>query len=298
MSVNQFIRYLQTEKRNSAHTILAYRTDIRCFGNFLKEQYNLEKPESANMEMIRSWIVTLMDKKLSPTTINRKISSLKAYYKYLLKTGTLTQNPTQNIHSMKKGKPLPVYIDRDKMYTLLYKLAPGEDFAALRDRLVILILYATGIRLSELIHLETSAIDLSGNRLKVLGKRNKERIIPFSDETGKEIQIYLRAKEKTFPQGTPWLIVTNKGAKSYPKMIYRIVHKALSGYTTDRKSPHVLRHTFATHLLNNGASLNAIKDLLGHADLSATQIYTHTSIEQLKSIYSQAHPRAHLKKGG
>jgi len=298
MSVNQFIRYLQTEKRNSAHTILAYRTDIRGFSNFIKEQYGLEKPESANMEMIRSWIVTLMDKKLSPTTINRKISSLKAYYKYLLKTGTLTQNPAQNIHSMKKGKPLPVYIDRDKMYTLLYNLAPGKDFAALRDRMVILILYATGIRLSELIHLETSAIDLLGNRLKVSGKRNKERIIPFSAETGKEIQIYLRAKEKTFPQGTPWFIVTNKGTKSYPKMIYRIVHKALNGYTTDRKSPHVLRHTFATHLLNNGASLNAIKDLLGHADLSATQIYTHTSIEQLKSIYSQAHPRAHLKKGG
>jgi len=250
------------------------------------------------MEMIRSWVVDLMDKKLSPASINRKISALKAYYKYLLKSGVIDKNPTQNIHSLKKGKPLPVYVDQDKMHTLLNSLVPGNDFASLRDRLVILILYATGIRLSELITLKTSSIDFAGNRIKVTGKRNKERIIPFSIEMKKEIEDYLKAKEKIFPNTGEWLVVTNNGAKAYPKLIYRIVNTALNGYTADRKSPHVLRHTFATHLLNNGASLNAIKDLLGHADLSATQIYTHTSIEQLKSIYSQAHPRAHLKKGG
>ncbi len=298
MSVNQFIRYLQTEKRSSPHTILAYQKDLNSFCAFLKELYELENPGYAEMEMIRSWVVQLMDKKFSPGSINRKISSLKAYYKYLLKLGIIQKNPMQNIHSLKQGKPLPVYVDQDKMHTLLSDMLPGDDFAALRNRMVILILYATGIRLNELITLEIASIDFPGNRLKVLGKRNKERIIPFSEKMRDEIQAYLKVKEEKFPMTGDWLIVTNKGAKAYPKLIYRIVHAALTGYTATRKSPHVLRHTFATHLLNNGASLNAIKDMLGHADLSATQIYTHTSIEQLKSIYSQAHPRAHLKKGG
>ncbi len=298
MSVNQFIRYLQTERRSSVHTVLAYQKDIQSFSTFLQEQFELDSPEDANMEMVRSWIVDLMDKKLSPGSVNRKISSLKAYYNYLLKRGIIGKTPMQNIHSLKRGSSLPVYVDQDKMHTLLTEMLPGDDFASLRNRLVILILYATGIRLSELITLKTSSIDFAGNRLKVLGKRNKERIIPFSVKMKEEIQAYIKVKEKTFPMAGEWLIVTNKGEKAYPKLIYRIVHTALTGYTATRKSPHVLRHTFATHLMNNGASLNAIKDLLGHADLSATQIYTHTSIEQLKSIYSRAHPRAYLKKGG
>ena len=298
MSVNQFIRYLKTEKRSSSHTILAYQKDLNSFSAFLKELYELENPGYADMDMIRSWIVHLMDKKFSPGSINRKISSLKAYYKYLLKLGVIQKNPMQNIHSLKQGKPLPVYVDQDKMHTLLSEMLPGDDFEALRNRMVILILYATGIRLNELITLKIVSIDFAGNRLKVLGKRNKERIIPFSEKMRDEMQAYLKVKEEKFPMAGDWLIVTNKGAKAYPKLIYRIVHTALTGYTATRKSPHVLRHTFATHLLNNGASLNAIKDMLGHAGLSATQIYTHTSIEQLKSIYSQAHPRAHLKKGG
>ncbi len=298
MSVRQFIRYLQTEKRSSAHTVLAYQKDLQNFSAFLKEQFEIYIPKDATMEMVRSWIVDLMDKKLSPGSVNRKISSLKAYYNYLLKHGEITKTPMQNIHSLKQGKPLPVYVDQDKMQTLLREMLPGDDFEALRNRMVILILYATGIRLNELITLKIASIDFTGNRLKVLGKRNKERIIPFSEKMREEMQAYLKVKEETFPMAGDWLIVTNKGAKAYPKLIYRIVHAALTGYTATRKSPHVLRHTFATHLLNNGASLNAIKDMLGHADLSATQIYTHTSIEQLKSIYSQTHPRAHLKKGG
>ncbi len=296
MSVNQFIRYLKTERRSSVHTVLAYQKDIQNFSAFLKEQFELDSPENASMEMVRSWIVELMDRKLSPGSVNRKISSLKAYYNYLLKYGIIKKTPMQNIHSLKRGSSLPVYVDQDKMNTLLREMLPGDNFAALRDRLVILILYATGIRLNELITLKTESIDFSGNRLKVVGKRNKERIIPFSVEMKKEMQAYMEVKGKAFPTAGEWLIVTNKGEKAYPRLIYRIVHNALTGYTATRKSPHVLRHTFATHLMNNGASLNAIKDLLGHVDLSATQIYTHTSIEQLKSIYSQAHPRAYLKK--
>ncbi len=298
MSVDQFIRYLQTEKRSSFHTILAYRKDIQSFSDFLKEQFELDNPEDASMEMVRSWVVVLMDNKLSPGTVNRKISSLKAYYNYLLKPGVIEKTPMQNIHSLKRGSSLPVYVEQEKMHTLLKEMFPGDDFAALRNRMVILILYATGIRLNELITLKVASIDFTGNRLKVLGKRNKERIIPFSEKMREEMQAYLKVKEEKFPMAGDWLIVTNKGAEAYPKLIYRIVHAALTGYTATRKSPHVLRHTFATHLLNNGASLNAIKNMLGHADLSATQIYTHTSIEQLKSIYSQTHPRAHLKKGG
>ena len=263
---------------------------------FLKEQFDMDKPEEASMEMVRSWIVDLMDKKLAAGSVNRKISSLKAYYNYLLRCGIIRKTPMQNIHSLKRGSALPVYVDQDKMDTLLGEMLPGDDFASLRDRLVVLMLYATGIRLSELITLKISSVDFAENRLKVLGKRNKERIIPFSEYMKREMQTYITLKEKTFPMADTWLIVTNKGEKAYPRLIYRIVHNALSGYTATRKSPHVLRHTFATHLLNNGASLNTIKELLGHVDLSATQIYTHTSIEQLKSIYSQAHPRAHLKK--
>ena len=297
MSVSQFIRYLQTEKRSSAHTLLAYQKDIETFCDFLENQFDLAQAEAAKPEMIRSWIVYLMDNHLKPASINRKISSLKAYYRFLLKAGEIKVDPAQNIHNLKKGTPLPVYIRQDKMDTLLYNLPPGERFTDMRNRMVILLLYATGMRLSELTALKVSDIDFAGGRLKVKGKRNKERIIPFSKELAREMETYLKKKEEAAP-GTPWFIVTNRGVRAYPKLIYRIVHSGLSGYTADRKSPHVLRHTFATHLLNGGASLNAIKDLLGHADLSATQIYTHTSIEQLKSIYSQAHPRAHLKKGG
>lgn len=297
MSVSQFIRYLQTEKRSSAHTLLAYQKDLETFCDFIEEQFDQKQPETATADMIRSWIVFLMDNGLKPATMNRKISALKAYYKFLLKEGKIAGNPARNIHNLKKGKPLPVYVSQDKMDTLLYNLPPGDDFAAARRRMVLLMLYATGMRLSELTALKTTDIDFAGGRLKVKGKRNKERMIPFSKELAREMETYLKKKEETAP-GAPWFIVTNRGTKAYPKLIYRIVHDGLSGYTSNRKSPHVLRHTFATHLLNRGASLNAIKDLLGHASLSATQIYTHTSIEQLKSIYSQAHPRAHLKKGG
>ncbi len=293
MSVSQFISYLQTEKRSSAHTILAYQKDLETFRDFLNGQFDVPSPEDADTDMIRSWVAGLMDQKLSAASINRKISSLKAYYKFLMQSGRIRNNPARNIHSLRKGKPLPVYVDRDKMDSLLYNLVPGERFADVRDRLVVLLLYATGMRLSELVTLKVSDIDFTGNRLKVTGKRNKERIIPFSEKTAAEMNTYLNLKKETFAQAGDELIVTNRGSRAYPRMIYRIVHRALEGYTTGRRSPHVLRHTFATHMLDRGASLNAIKELLGHADLSATQIYTHTSIEQLKSIYTHAHPRAH-----
>jgi len=299
MSTTRFLNYLQFERRYSPHTLLAYQNDLKSFVSYLEETYGLSVPDEATAEMIRSWIVALMDYGLKARSINRKISTLKAFYNYLLREGGIEVSPVRQIHTLKQAQRLPAYVDMDDMKKLLGDTPAEDAFADWRDRMVLMILYATGIRLSELLSRRSGSFDFSDNTLKVLGKRNKERIIPFSYQMKEELQNYLRLKQKTFPQQDgDWVIVTDKGGKAYPKFIYRTVNHALAGVNSAKKSPHVLRHTFATHLLNNGASLNAIKDLLGHANLSATQIYTHTTIEQLKSIYTQAHPRAYLKKGG
>jgi len=299
MYTEQFFNNLQFEKRYSSHTLLAYTNDLKSFLTYLQEMYELSDADKAGADMIRSWIVSLMDQGLKARSINRKISTLKAFYNYLLRERKIDSHPMRQIHTLKQAQRIPSYVEEEAMRQLLEKLSEESSFAARRDRIVFLILYTTGIRLSELIALRSSSFDFSNDTLKVLGKRNKERIIPFSLQMKEELKNYLTLKQETFPyQDGDWLIVTNKGKQSYPKFIYRLVHQTLSGVNSSVKSPHVLRHTFATHLLNNGAPLNAIKDLLGHANLSATQIYTHTTIEQLKSIYTQAHPRAHLKKGG
>jgi integrase/recombinase XerC len=292
MSTGQFISYLQYEKRYSTHTVKAYQNDLCSFQKFLEEQFEVSDLIDVRQEMIRTWIVTMMDEKFSPKSINRKISTLKAFYKYLLREGQIGKNPVEHVHTLKQGQHLPSYVEKEKMNEWLDKEFKPEDFPYVRDRLVILILYSTGIRLSELLGLTPASFNFTENTLKVKGKRNKERIIPFPIELGNEILKYLELKQKTFSNPDEALIVTNKGVAAYPKFIYRLVKRALTGLSSSTKSPHVLRHTFATHMLNNGADLNSIKELLGHASLSATQIYTHTTIEQLKSIYSQAHPRA------
>ncbi len=292
MSTGQFISYLQYEKRYSTHTVKAYQNDLCSFQKFLEENYEISDLKDARSEMIRTWIVMMMDQKLSPKSINRKISTLKAFYKYLLRENLIGKNPVENVHTLKQGQHLPNYVEKEKMNNWLDKEFESEDFPNVRDRLVILILYSTGIRLSELLGLTPASFNFSENTLKVKGKRNKERIIPFSIELGSEILKYLELKQKTFSNADEALIVTNKGVAAYPKFIYRLVNRLLTGLSSSTKSPHILRHTFATHMLNNGADLNSIKELLGHASLSATQIYTHTTIEQLKSIYTEAHPRA------
>ena len=298
MSIGQFIHHIQYEKRYSTHTVKAYQNDLHSFQEYLLESYEVSDLKEARHEMIRSWIVTMMDQKFSPRSINRKISTLKAYYKYLLRENLVKKNPVENVHTLKQGQHLPTYLEKEKINQWLDEEKNPEDFPFVRDRLVVLILYSTGIRLSELLGLNWSSFNFTENTLKVKGKRNKERIIPFSIELREEILKYLELKQNIFSNPDEGLIVTNKGAAAYPKFIYRLINKALTGLSSSAKSPHVLRHTFATHMLNNGAGLNSIKELLGHASLSATQIYTHTTIEQLKSIYSQAHPRAYLKKGG
>jgi len=303
MEQGKFIDYIQYEKRYSPHTVSAYRNDLDQFYSFLQIQYNITDIRDVTHPMIRSWLVLLMQEKISPRSVNRKLTTLKSFYKFLLKEGLVSINPMRKIISPRTSKKLPSFVEKEKMEMLFEKINFGEGFPALRNRLILEILYATGMRLSELINLKETDIDFPQSTLKVLGKRNKERLIPFSNKFADLLKTYLHGKKSWLenaefpkPPGTPddlWLLVTDSGKKAYPRFIYRAVTKYLSQVTTLQKiSPHVLRHTFATHLLNNGAELNAVKELLGHANLSATQVYTHNTIEKLKTIYKQAHPKA------
>ena len=242
--------------------------------------------------MIRSWLVFLMEQGDSPRSVNRKLTSLKSFYRFLLKEGVVDYNPMRKIISPKTSKRLPEFIETEKIMALIEQMADIKGFSGLRNRIIVEMFYNTGIRLSELLTLKETDIDFHSDTIKVLGKRNKERLIPFTKKFGSLLKVYIAEKEKSFGL-VPELFLTNKGGKMYPKLIYLIVKNHLAGVTTlDKKSPHVLRHTFATHLLNNGAELNAVKELLGHANLAATQVYTHNTIEKLKRIYKQAHPRA------
>jgi len=245
--------------------------------------------------MIRSWIVSLVSNSISSRTINRKISTLKSYYKFLLKENIVKTNPMVKIISPKTNKNIPEFVAKEKMDILFDDIEFGNDFEGTRNRLIIELFYFTGMRLTELIELKDKDIDENNQRLKVLGKRNKERIIPFSNVLLDSIKNYRLAKDKILEgkESNNYLFITSKGKKIYEKLVYRVVNSYLGKVSTlKKKSPHVLRHTFATHMLNNGADLNAIKEILGHANLSATQVYTHNTVEKLKSIYKQAHPRA------
>jgi len=298
MAITDFIQYISFGKRYSQHTLKAYVNDLNAYAGFLSSEYELNKPEQASQDMIRTWIMQMMDEGYSPRSLNRKISTLKSFYRYLLREGRIEKNPAANIYLLKTAKPLPAYFEKEQINNYLNELPAEDDFPAVRDKLVIDLLYSAGLRISELVNLKGESVNFASDSLKVLGKRNKERIIPLSEKMMERIRKYLKIKNQTFQNLSPYLIVTNKGEQSYSKLIFRIVDKELKTLTASKKSPHVLRHTFATHMLNNGADLNSIKELLGHASLSATQVYTHNSIEQLKSIYIKAHPRAKFKKGG
>jgi integrase/recombinase XerC len=288
----RFLAYIQFEKRYSAHTVTAYRSDLDQFFEYLLHHFNTTDITEVNHAMIRSWLVFLMEQQITPRTVNRKLTALKSFYRFLLREGSIHQNPMRKINSPKTSKKLPLFIEKEKMDTLLDQFPAADGFSGIRDKLIIELFYATGMRLSELVNLTESDVDFHHDTIKVLGKRNKERLIPFTKKFGMQLKDYIFEKNKTHGE-VPFLFVTNKGKKIYPKMVYLIVHKHLGTVTTlDKKSPHVLRHTFATHLLNNGAELNAVKELLGHANLSATQVYTHNTIEKLKKVYKQAHPRA------
>ncbi len=297
MVTEKYFQYIESEKRFSAHTIVAYKNDILEFSVFLEEEFEITNINDASAETIRSWIVSLLDSGLSSTSINRKISTLRSYYKFQVSRNLLKSNPASQIQAVKQSDKLPIYIDKEALNEFL-NLSTPKNFIESRDKLVVDLLYSSGMRLSELISLKNSSISKSLNTVKVLGKRNKERLIPLNENTLGAIEEYNNFKQKEMPYTDDWLIVTNKGKKAYPRLIYRIVDTALNKITNGKRSPHTLRHSFATHMLNNGADLNSIKELLGHSSLAATQVYTHNTIEQLKTIYSNAHPRAKFKKGG
>ncbi len=291
MDITDFIAYLTYQKKFSAHSITAYKNDLNDFWKYL-EQSKIEALNEVNHILIRSWLVSLLESGMDARSVNRKISTLKSYYRFLIKEGQVTQNPMAKILSPKTTKKLPVFIDKTQMENLFDSTVFDTDFEGQRNRLILLLFYYTGMRLSELIGLKKEAIDLSQNQLKVLGKRNKERIIPFTLDMHKEIENFLQLASPNYT-ASPFLFSQKNGNKLQAKQVYTIVNSALSKVTTvHKKSPHILRHTFATHMLNNGADLNAIKEILGHANLSATQVYTHNSIEKLKNIHKLAHPKA------
>jgi integrase/recombinase XerC len=289
-SRDSFLQYLQYEKRFSNHTLIAYTNDLYQFFEYVLVSYEIKTTEEINHTIVRSWVVSLMEQKVTPRSVNRKISTLKTFYKYLLRQSVVTENPMLKIQAPKTSKRLPVFVEKTNMDMLLDNVEFGEDLEGQRNKLIIELFYATGMRLAELINLRSSDIDLFHSQLKVLGKRNKERIIPFNNQISESIKKYITQKGDL---SHDYLFINKKGKKIYEKFAYRVVNNYLSQVTTlDKKSPHVLRHTFATHMLNNGADLNAIKELLGHANLSATQVYTHNSVEKLKKTHKQAHPRA------
>jgi len=293
--VETFLKFLQFEKRYSPHTLLSYKNDLGQFSIYLSQNFPQNAIQEVEHKIIRSWIVSLVENKITPRSVNRKIASLRSFYKFLRQRDYITNDPSRKIKILKTEKQLPSFVKEGDIIKLLDHLKFKEDFEGYRDKVLMELLYGTGMRLSEIINAKSIDINVFDHTIKVLGKRNKERLIPFSNNLAAVIDGYNAKREECFGEvsAEDYLIVTNNGKKSYPMFIYRIVRKYLEMFTSvDKKNPHVLRHTFATHLVNKGADLNAVKDLLGHASLAATQVYTHNSMEKLKKVFDQAHPKA------
>ena len=293
VNIHSFLDYLKFEKRYSAHTLLAYTNDLSDFFDFLEVQYGIQSVRDIQSTIVRSWLASLKDKGLGAVSLNRKISSLKSFFKFQLKTGGVEQSPMGQVISPKKSKRLPVFAREDEMNDLVHTFeGAAEDWRSMNRKMLVAIFYATGMRLSELTGLKEGQVDESRGLIKVLGKGNKERVIPVSPELMAAIREYQQLKRKEFAASADTLLVTEKGKKLYPRYAWALVNEALGEASTlDKKSPHVLRHSFATHLMNHGADLNAVKELLGHSSLAATQVYTHNTIGKLKDIHKKAHPR-------
>ena len=295
MQYQRFLKYLQYERRYSAHTLLAYSKDLEQFFNYIEKTYEIKEVKDITHVFVRSWIVSLLEEKINSRSARRKISSLKSFFKFCLREKSIERNPMQKIVSPKVAKQLPVFVDEQRMDLLLDKVEFKEGFPGVRDKLVINIFYQTGIRLSELCNLKDTDVNLYNLTIKVLGKRNKERVIPVSTTLKNEIANYINLRNISISKEllANNFFVLDNGNKIYDKFVYRLVKTKLGAITTgQKKSPHVLRHTFATQMLNRGAEINAVKEILGHASLAATQVYTHNTIEKLKNIYKQAHPKA------
>ena len=290
--VASFFIYLQHEKRYSKHTLTSYETDLRQLADYLSTTYETTDVSLASYQMLRSWLLSLAGEDLKPRSLARKIACLKSYYKFLHNQGIIQLNPTLKLKSPKLEKRLPAFVEEKSMDILLDEITFPEGFEGIRDKLILELLYGTGIRLSELIGIKEPDYNHYDHTLKVLGKGKKERIVPINKTLSTLISKYI-AKKNIEERKNNYLIVTDKYDKLYPVFVQRIVKKYLSLVTTlEKKSPHVLRHTFATHLLDRGADLNSIKDMLGHSSLAATQVYTHNSLEKLKKVFEKAHPKA------
>jgi integrase/recombinase XerC len=292
--IDSFLKYLQFEKRYSPKTVLAYQADLSQFTKFIQNTFPDYQPEAVDHTIVRSWIIELSEHKLDSSSINRKIACLRSFFKFLMRQEVITKDPMTKIKVLKAKKKLPHFVQEDDMVRLLDNNDFKDDHEGWRNRLILELFYGTGVRLSELISLQEAHVNLHDHTLKVLGKRNKERVIPFSNSLVTIIESYRNVRNREVEKkGHDRLLVTDSGESLYPMMVYRIVKKYLRAFTSlEKTSPHVLRHSYATHLLNKGAEINAVKDLLGHSSLAATQVYTHNSMEKLKKVFEQAHPKA------
>ncbi|WP_139956217.1 tyrosine-type recombinase/integrase [Flavicella sediminum] len=292
MELDQFIAYIEFEKKYSAHTVAAYRKDISVFLEFCMHEFDTDNLNSLRYPLVRSWIVSLVEDGVSNRTVNRKVSSLNSFFKFLLRTEQIRINPLAQHKALKVAKRVQVPFSEKEIVEVLSIDPEEEGFIAMRNKLIVEMFYSTGMRRQELIDLKEEAVDLSNNTIKVLGKRNKERYLPLLKSVKKTLITYLSERSKLSPTVSN-IFITNKGNKIYGTLVYRIINLYFSRVSTKvKRSPHVIRHSFATHLLNEGADLNSVKELLGHSSLAATQVYTHTSIDYLKEVYNQAHPRS------
>jgi len=291
--INSFLDYLKFEKRYSQHTIISYQNDLEQFFSFLISQFETPAIEKITASFVRTWLAELKGDEMTAKSINRKISSLKSFFKYQMKAGVMIETPMAVIVSPKISKRLPSFVEEKDIDTLFEHVTFSDDWKGRTERLVLQLFYSSGMRLSELINLKETQIDESYQQIKVLGKGNKERIIPVSKELINELQLYVLDKQAAFKTQVPNVFVNEKGKPLQPRSVFGFVKQYLSQVTTiEKKSPHILRHSFATHLMNHGADLNAVKELLGHSSLAATQIYTHNTIEKLKEVFNKAHPKA------
>ena len=296
--VAEFLNYLSLERAYSPHTVMSYENDLKAFEAYLEQTENGVELKDADADLVRRWAMSLMTAGMKATSVNRKLSSLRTYYKFLLKKRVISVSPMQNVHGPKRAKPLPQFVREGDMERMLCATAQGDTWQEMREHVILQLFYETGIRLSELVGLNVEDVDFGRQTIKVTGKRNKQRIIPIGDGLAGSLRRYMEAcpNVRLCGGGVP-LFVTDKGERVYPHMVYRLVRKNLSQVVTLKKrSPHVLRHTFATAMLNNAAELEAVKELMGHESVSTTQIYTHTTFEELKKAYSQAHPRANINQ--
>jgi len=294
MSLKSFTDYLLLEKKYSVHTLTSYKKDLEGFGEFILNEYQTTSIDQVNYQQIRNWIVTLVESGISNRSINRKISSLNSYYKFLLKIDVIVANPLTKHKALKTSKNVQIPFSEQELNLVLDALSLEKDFEGLRNKLIVELFYATGIRRIELIQIKLSDIDLHNKTLKVLGKRNKERYTPLISSVIDSFKSYMIERNSlNLIKDKDYLFLTKKGVKIYETLVYRIINDYFSNVSSKvKRSPHIIRHSFATHLLNQGADLNAVKELLGHSSLAATQVYTHNSINELKKVYSNAHPRS------